>query len=164
MAAAELAEQLSDPLIKADVLTTVAHNAARIGSDLAAPLKRKAIEAARSIAIQPLQAAAIHWVDGIDLADLSADRTRNDELAELAEKKLESDSREVHKKWGDYIRFSLKGDLFTNVAGFVSSVSSKNPEDVVRSLAEGAGQYGDAIRRLRDLSAEWEKAHAPQKN
>jgi hypothetical protein len=155
VAASRAAASISDTLVKSDVLTGVSRIAALIGGDIAEPAKRKALEAARGISDEPIRVGALRWAEDINLAELTADHNKKDELADAAKKKVEKLKDDVRSEWGGYIRHSLDDKVYTDIDVFVRSLASRPPREAVSSLAEAAGKYGSAIRKLRDMSAAW---------
>ena len=149
-AATKIAGAIADPIVKADLLTAIAHNEQRLGSNAAAATKANALAAAQSITDPAMRAAELHWADDTVIADTwSGD----------ASVRVNYDIKNV---WVGYIKYNMDREVYSGVDQYVQSLASKDARTIVGSLAGAAIDLSAGRLHLAKMSADWAEKHKPQ--
>lgn len=148
LAAAKLAETLSDPLVKSDIMANIAQNQTGLDRDAADAMRSKAVAAAKSITDDQDREVAMGWAEGPNFKKAQADQQRASKLVS-----------DFGDKWRYFLKNTLSGDMYSGMDSYVHSLSTKDPRQIVASLAQTAGDIGVRILELKVMSADWLKRH-----
>ncbi len=148
LTANRLAETVTDPIVKSDILTSIAQNQSHLSAGSGEAVKAKAIAVAGTIADIADRDVALRWAEGLDFKKIEAGQQQASKLAS-----------DFGDKWRRYITYTLNGELYAGIDVFVRSLTSKDPRQIVASLAQAAGDIGVRISEMQKVSADWTANH-----
>ncbi len=134
--AAKLADQVSDPLVKADLLADVARGLEAMEPEAAAPALERARSVAAAVPAGRPRDYAMAWASG-QLAMARPTQALSDEASQ----------------WRYSAGYLANDQKYTDLEGFVGSLAAKNPSDRVYGFVNAAS----------DFAAQIEQAHAKEK-
>ncbi len=138
--AIKLADTLTDPLVKADLLTAagLAQNRQQQGSGTSTLSKARA--AAVSIADERARGYTLRWVDGLGKAD-KPDPLRKEEIG----------------AYSYQMKYSLNSDMYQDLDAHIDSFQTSNPTDRIQKLTNIATSFADELRTIKKIPGDFEQ-------
>jgi hypothetical protein len=138
--AIKLADTLTDPLVKADLLTAagMAQNQQEQGSGASTLAKAKA--AAGSIADERARVYALRWIDGLKKPD-KPDASRKQEIDAYTYR----------------MKYPLSSDMFQDLDAHIDSFQTSNPTDRLQKLTNISTSFAEELRAIRKIPADLEQ-------
>ena len=138
--AIKLADTMTDPLVKADLLTAagLAQNRQEQGSGASTLSRAKA--AAGSITDERARGYALRWVDGLGKSN-KPDAQRKEEISAYTYQ----------------MKYGLSSDMYQDLDAYIDSFQTSNPATRIQNLTNIATSFADELRTIKKIPADLEQ-------
>lgn len=153
-ASGTLAETIADPLVKTDLLLTIARGQSRLGPDADEATTRRAAAAAGEIADGNIRKSILGFIAATDAPASATGASATPGIKSAAV------TVEERNDWARFAQHSLNDQWHASIGGYMQSLAAKGAEEIAHQLAHGAGAIGSKIDEMRRKAHSWSRKRA----